>query len=38
MLLELLQQRPHWRSCYRDFSDGKVIRKFGEVPDDLSAL
>lgn len=21
-----------------DFSDGKLIRKFGEVPDDLSAL
>jgi hypothetical protein len=33
-----------WRSCFTgdpatgNFSDAKVIRKFGDVPDDLSAL
>jgi hypothetical protein len=30
--------RPHWQSRHGDFSDAQVIRRFGDVPDDLSAL
>ncbi len=30
--------QPHRWSRYARFSDAKVIRKFGDVPDDLSAL
>jgi hypothetical protein len=35
---ELIVNAPHWRPCYRGFIDAKVIRKFADVPDDLSAL
>jgi hypothetical protein len=29
---------PNWRPATGDFSDARVIRKFGNVADDLSAL
>jgi hypothetical protein len=30
--------QPNWQPTTSDFSDAKVIKKFGGVPDDLSAL
>ena len=29
---------PNWDPATGEFSDAKLIRKFGDVPDDLSAL
>jgi hypothetical protein len=30
--------QPHWCPATGDFGDAKVIKKFGDVPNDLSAL